>query len=170
MWPTTKKRPNLSLQLLLQCNQIARIIWYPPTYTCLVPQSLEHTWKWKGRWTGKIGNRPTWRNRYYNITHALPSPGIHGQRHGKTTHNMASMHRLTDFHCHYNQHHTSKISATRENFLDAYYNAAQGMDTQTISMQNLNQTQTPPTHVMNPPKPTLISCKNTISTRTTVTY
>jgi len=88
----------------------------------------------------------------------------------KTTHNMASMHRPTDSHRHYNQHHTSKTSATRENSLDTYYNAAQGMDTQAISMQNLNQAQSPPAHVVNPPEPALISCENAISTRTTVTY
>ena len=50
----------------------------------------------------------------------------HGQRHGKTTHNMASMHRPTDSHCHYNQHHTSKTSATRENSSDAYLQCRTG--------------------------------------------
>jgi len=83
---------------------------------------------------------------------------------------MTSMHRPTDFHHHYNQHYTSKTSATRENSLDAYYNAAQGMDMQAISMQNLNQVQTSPAYMVNPPKPTLISCENAISIRTTVTY
>jgi len=83
---------------------------------------------------------------------------------------MASIHRPTDSYHHYNQHHTSKTSMTRENSLDAYYNAAQGMDMQVISMQNLNQAQTPLAHVVNPPKPAHISCKNAISTRTTVTY
>ena len=76
----------------------------------------------------------------------------------------------TDSHHHYNQHHTSKTSVTRENSLDAYYNAAQGMDMQAISMQNLNQAQTPSAHAVNPPKPAHISCENAISTRTTVTY
>jgi len=51
---------------------------------------------------------------------------------------MASMHRPTDSYHHYNQHHTSKTFMTRENSLDAYYNATQGMDMQVISMQNLN--------------------------------
>jgi len=82
----------------------------------------------------------------------------------------ASMYRPTDSHHYYNQHHTSKTFATRENSLDAYYNAAQGMDMQAISMQNLNQAQTPPAYAVNPSKPTLISCENAISTRTTVTY
>jgi len=52
---------------------------------------------------------------------------------------MTSMHKPTDSHHHYNQYYTSKISATRENSLDAYYNVTQSMDMQAISMQNLNQ-------------------------------
>jgi len=83
---------------------------------------------------------------------------------------MASMHKPTDSHHHYNQHHTSKTSMTRENSLDAYYNATQGMGMQVNSMQNLNQAQTPSAHVVNPPKLALISCENATSTRTTVTY